>query len=334
MEYKADEQRYQEMLYVPCGRSSLRLPRISLGLWHNFGAADDAEKAEAIILKAFDKGVTHFDLANNYGPPPGTAEETFGRVMQQQLKSYRDEILVSTKAGHAMWPGPYGDECSRKSLMASLDQSLRRMRLDYVDIFYSHRYDGVTPLDETVQALIDIVRKGKALYAGLSKYPPELAQKAYDKMAAQGVPCLIHQDRYSMLARKVEKGTLETAHRNGVGFIAFSPLAQGLLTDKYLQDIPEGSRATKSVFLKPEVITPDLRKLLNRLNTLALRRGESLAQLALTWLFGRPELTSVIVGAGSVKQLEHNLSALAFPLLTEEEEREIHTYIDAVQLYA
>jgi len=310
MVYQPDSNRYTTMSYSLCGHSGLVLPGISLGLWHNFGADDNAETAEAILLKAFDKGVTCFDLANNYGPPPGSAETTLGRVLLNQLGAWRDEIIITTKAGHRMWEGPYGDGSSRKNLIASLDQSLKRLRLDYVDIFYSHRYDGVTPLEETLQTLVDVVKAGKALYVGLSKYPPELAEKAYAYLAERNTPCLLHQDRYNLLSRGVEKGVLEAAHRNGVGFTAFSPLAQGLLTNRYLEGVPADSRAARNQFLKVEQLTPALLSALRQLNDIARQRGESLAQMALSWVLHDKRVTSVIIGASSVNQLLDNLGAL------------------------
>jgi L-glyceraldehyde 3-phosphate reductase len=273
MAYKPNEARYTNgMNYSFCGKSGLKLPSISLGLWHNFGHVDDYEKSKDVIHCAFDRGITHFDLANNYGPPPGSAEENFGNIYKESLLAHRDEILVSTKAGHLMWEGPYGDGSSRKNLISSLNQSLKRLQMDYVDIFYSHRYDGVTPIEETMQTLVDIVKSGKALYVGLSKYPPHLAEKAYQLLEEQGVHCLIHQDRYSMLSREVENGTLETAHRNGVGFSAFSPLAQGLLTDRYLNGIPADSRVARNGFLKKEQVTPEVVELVQQLNAIALDR--------------------------------------------------------------
>lgn len=310
MAFQADPNRYATMSYSPCGQSGITLPRISLGLWHNFGTEDNPATAEAILLKAFDKGVTCFDLANNYGPPPGSAESTLGRVLHDQLGAWRDELIITTKAGHRMWEGPYGDGSSRKNLTASMDQSLKRLRLEYVDIFYSHRYDGVTPLEETLQTLVDVVKAGKALYVGLSKYPPEMAEKAYAYLAERDTPCLIQQDRYSLLSRGVEKGVLETAHRNGVGFTAFSPLAQGLLTNRYLEGVPADSRAARNQFLKVEQLTPSLLSALRAMNDIARQRGETLAQMALSWVLHDKRVTSVIIGASSVNQLLDNLGAL------------------------
>ena len=315
MAYIPDINRYNAgMKYSYCGKSGLLLPKVSLGLWHNFGHTDDFENSKSIVEYAFDQGITHFDLANNYGPPPGSAEENFGKIFRHSLSAHRDEIIVSTKAGHLMWDGPYGDGSSRKNLISSLHQSLKRMDLEYVDIFYSHRYDGVTPIEETMQALIDIVKSGKALYAGISKYPPELAEKCYRMLESQGVRCLIYQDRYSMLARDVENGALETADRNGIGFCAFSPLAQGLLTDRYLDGIPSDSRVAKNGFLKKEQVTPERIAIIRELNELALERRETLAQMALSWLLNDTRVTTVLVGASSVDQLKNNLQALQAPV--------------------
>lgn len=319
MAYIPSNNRYNTgMKYSICGKSGLLLPKVSLGLWHNFGHTDRFENSKAILEFAFDQGITHFDLANNYGPPPGSAEENFGKIFHQSLSAHRDEIIVSTKAGHLMWDGPYGDGSSRKNLVASLNQSLKRMGLEYVDLFYSHRYDGITPIEETIQALVDIVKSGKALYAGISKYPPELAAKCYRMLEEQGVRCLIYQDRYSMLARDVENGALETADRNGVGFCAFSPLAQGLLTDRYLGGIPSDSRVAKNGFLKKEQVTPERVSIIRELNTLAVERGETLAQMALSWLMNDARVTTVLVGASSVEQLKDNLQALNAPIFEAE----------------
>jgi len=329
MAYTPDSTRYSNgMKYSFCGKSGLQLPQISLGLWHNFGHVDDFEKSKDVIHCAFDKGITHFDLANNYAPPAGSAEENFGKIFKNSLSAYRDEIIISTKAGHLMWDGPYGDGSSRKNLISSLNQSLKRLQLDYVDIFYSHRYDGVTPIEETMQALIDIVKSGKALYIGISKYPPHLAEKAYKILEAQGVHCLIHQDRYNMFSREVENGTLEAAHRNGVGFSAFSPLAQGMLTDRYLNGIPVDSRVARNGFLKKEQITTEVVEIIQLLNKIALDRGESLAQMALSWILSDKRVTSVIVGASSVKQLMNNLGTLDSPTLSEEDLKSIRTIIE------
>lgn len=312
MDYTPSEARYSGgMPYTYCGRSGLMLPRISLGLWHNFGDVDDFGMATDMIRYAFDRGITHFDLANNYGPPPGTAEINFGKIFRANFTAHRDEMIIATKAGHEMWPGPYGDGSSRKNLMASIDQSLRRTGLDYFDIFYSHRYDGVTPVEETMQTLADIVRRGKALYVGLSKYPPDEAREAFRILSDNGVRCLIFQDRYSLFTRQAEQEILQLARENGSGFIAFSPLAQGLLTDKYLNGIPENSRAARSSgFLKREQVTEEKVALARSLNEIAARRGQSLAQMALAWVLNNELVTSVIVGSGSVAQLSDNLRSL------------------------
>ena len=308
--YKLTEPRYEAMNYRRCGRSGLLLPEISLGFWHNFGEAADPDRCRAIVETAFDNGITYFDLANNYGPPYGSAETTFGQIYARSLRAHRDEILVATKAGHDMWPGPYGEWGSRKNLMASLDQSLRRLQLDYVDIFYSHRPDPLTPLEETMQALVDIVRSGKALYVGISKYPPEMAARAYAYLREAHVPCLVYQGRYNMLERTPEEEILPQAAAEGVGYVAFSPLAQGLLTDRYLNGIPEDSRMRHSQFLKESVLTPELLAQLRAWNEEARAEGLTLAQYALRWILRRPEVTSVIVGASSVEQLKNNLAAL------------------------
>ncbi len=309
--YRLTEPRYEAMKYRRCGRSGLLLPEISLGFWHNFGEAADPERCRFIVETAFDNGITCFDLANNYGPPYGSAEEMFGRIYKASLESHRDEIIVTTKAGHDMWPGPYGEWGSRKNLMASLDQSLKRMRLDYVDIFYSHRPDPLTPLEETMQALVDIVRQGKALYVGISKYPPEMAARAYAYLREAHVPCLVYQGRYNMLERVHEEEILPQAAAAGVGYVAFSPLAQGLLTDRYLNGIPEDSRMRHSQFLKESVLTPELLTQLRAWNEEAKAEGYSLAQYALRWILRRPEVTSVIIGASSVEQLKNNLQAVS-----------------------
>ena len=308
--YCLSEPRYEAMNYRRCGRSGLLLPEISLGFWHNFGEAADPQRCRAIVETAFDNGITYFDLANNYGPPAGSAEEMFGRIFDRSLRAHRDEIIVATKAGHDMWPGPYGEWSSRKSLVASLDQSLRRLRLDYVDIFYSHRPDPDTPLEETMQALVDIVRSGKALYAGISKYPPEMAARAYAYLRDAHVPCLVYQGRYNMLDREPEAEILSQAAAKGVGYVAFSPLAQGLLTDRYLNGIPDDSRMRHSQFLRESDLTPELLAQLRAWNEEARAEGLSLAQYALRWILRRPEVTSVIVGASSVAQLQDSLKAL------------------------
>ena len=310
--YNASESRYDgTMTYERCGRSGLLLPRISLGLWQNFGDVNPLATSRDMLHFAFDHGITCFDLANNYGPSYGSAEETFGLIMKKSFAPYRDEMVITTKAGHDMWPGPYGDRGSRKYLMASLDQSLRRMNLDYVDIFYSHRFDPETPMEETLQALVDIVRRGKALYVGISKWPFEAAQFAYDYLKAHDTPCLIYQGRYNMLDRKVEEsGILGQAADNGVGFTAFSPLEQGILTARYLNGIPEGSRATKSRFLTADRITPELVSRIRQLNEIAAQRGQSLAQMALSWLLKDSRVTSVIIGSSSVGQISDSLGCL------------------------
>lgn len=319
MNYQPHPDRYERMKYARCGQSGLLLPRLSLGLWHNFGDVDDFDVATDMILCAFDNGITHFDLANNYGPSPGSAEVNFGRIFREHLSAHRDEIIVSSKAGHLMWPGPYGDGSSRKNLMASLDQSLKRTGLEYFDIFYSHRYDGFTPVEETAQALIDMVRAGKALYVGISKYPPKQAKQMYDLLRAAGVPCLISQYRYSMFERTPEQESIALAAQEGSGFIAFSPLAQGLLTNKYLNGIPEHSRATRGVFLKAEQITPEKLAVISQLNDMAIRRGQTLAQMALAWVLRDERVTSVIIGASSVRQLNDNLQTINRMDFTPEE---------------
>lgn len=323
MPYLADLNRYNQMPYYNCGKWGLKLPAISLGLWHNFGTVDLFKNGRAICCRAFDLGITHFDLANNYGPPPGSAEENFGRIMQSDLAPYRDELIISTKAGYLMWPGPYGEWGSRKSLLSSLDQSLKRMKLDYVDIFYSHRPDPNTPLEETMMALDHAVRQGKALYAGISNYPADMALKASRILKELGTPCLIHQPKYSMFECWVEDGLLDVLGNEGIGCIPFSPLAQGLLTDKYLNGIPEGSRAAKSWgFLQPEQVEPALGKV-RKLNEIAQLRGQSLAQMALVWLLRDSRITSVLIGASSVKQLEENVAALTNMQFTPKELKQI-----------
>ncbi len=319
MEYIAATGRYDEMPYRRCGRSGLKLPLISLGLWHNFGHADKQEEIRRMLLAAFDAGITHFDLANNYGPPPGSAEENFGRILKRDLARYRDELILSTKAGYLMWPGPYGDFGSRKYLLSSLDQSLRRIGIEYVDIFYHHRPDMETPLEETMTALDQAVRSGKALYAGISNYPPDRTKKSAEILRALGTPCLIHQPRYSMLNRGPEEGLLEVLVEEGLGCIPFSPLAQGLLTDRYLKGIPPGSRAAKDHFLKKRSLTPDLLKKIRDLNTLAAERNQSLAQMSLAWLLNKPAVTSVLIGASSVTQLRNNLGSLSNLEFSEQE---------------
>lgn len=311
--------RYDSMEYRRCGTSGVLLPEISLGFWHNFGEHHDETRGLEIVHYAFDHGVCHFDLANNYGPPAGAAEERFGRYMKRSMYTHRDEMFIATKAGHPMWPGPYGDWGSRKSLVASLDQSLRRMNLEYVDVYYSHRYDPNTPLEETMQALVDIVRSGKALYVGLSKYPEEAARKAYAYLEENHVHCILYQGRYNMLTRQPEEVIIPQAHKNGTGFIAFSPLAQGLLTDRYLQGVPDGSRMSTSQFLRPEALTDELVIKLRALNEVASLRGQSLAEMALAWLLRDERVTSVIIGASSVEQLAKNLRARESQTFTSEE---------------
>jgi L-glyceraldehyde 3-phosphate reductase len=311
MKYNPSENRYDSMKYNRSGRSGIMLPTISLGLWHNFGYVDNYETCRQIVFKAFDMGVTHFDLANNYGPPPGSAETNFGRIFYEDLREYRDEIIISTKAGYYMWKGPYGEWGSKKYLISSLDQSLKRMGLEYVDIFYSHRPDPNTPLEETMAALDLAVRQGKALYAGISNYTAKLAQEAFDILKSLGTPCLIHQPKYSMFERWVEDGLLDALDQNGVGCIAFSPLAQGLLTNKYLKGIPENSRASKPHgFLKPQQITIEKIAQISKLNDIAVKRGQSLAQMALAWILKDSRITSVLIGASSVPQLVENIECL------------------------
>jgi L-glyceraldehyde 3-phosphate reductase len=329
MKYVPADTRYDHpAFYRKCGRWSLNLPMVSLGLWHNFGGVDDLETGRDMVQRAFDLGITHFDLANNYGPPPGSAEENFGRILKQDLQGYRDELIISTKAGYLMWPGPYGEWGSRKYLLASLDQSLRRLGLEYVDIFYSHRPDPNTPLEETMGALAHAVRSGKALYTGLSNYKADETQRAARMLREMGAPCLIHQPRYSMFDRWVEGGLLDTLAEEGVGCIAFSPLAQGLLTEKYLRGIPEGSRASKPHgFLRPAHVTPDKLAQVSRLNALAGARGQSLAQLALAWVLRQPQMTSVLVGASSVAQIEENVKTLEHPSISDGELKAIEAIL-------
>jgi L-glyceraldehyde 3-phosphate reductase len=324
--YTAAEARYEEMQYRRCGRSGLKLPAITLGLWHNFGGDRPLETSRAILRRAFDLGVTHFDLANNYGPPYGSAEETFGRIMRDDLRPYRDELVISTKAGYDMWPGPYGEWGSRKYLLSSLDQSLARMGLEYVDIFYSHRFDPETPLEETMGALDSAVRAGKALYAGISSYSPEKTREAYEILEALGTPLLIHQPSYSLLNRWIEPELLDTLGELGVGCIGFSPLAQGLLTDKYLHGIPEGSRAASNTSLSPDALTDEVLGKVRGLNQVAQRRGQSLAQLALAWTLRDGRMTSTLIGASSVAQLEDSLGALRNLELSAGELEEIDSY--------
>lgn len=319
--YSADEGRYSSgMQYRRSGRSGIMLPEISLGLWQNFGDTSPLSRSRDMILHAFDKGICHFDLANNYGPSYGSAEATFGQIMQADLRPYRDELFISTKAGYDMWPGPYGDKGSRKYLISSLDQSLKRMHLDYVDIFYSHRYDPDTPLEETMQALVDIVRSGKALYAGISNYPYDAAAFAYSYLREHNVPCLLHQLKYNILHRNPEdEGLIRQAAKNGSGLIVFSPLAQGLLTDRYLNGIPAGSRASRDFSLKKDSLTPELLEKLEKLNHIAGERGQTLAQMALAWVLRDSMVTSVIVGASSIEQLDNNLLSIRNTRFSDEE---------------
>jgi L-glyceraldehyde 3-phosphate reductase len=322
--FVASENRYASMKYNRLGRSGLKLPAISLGWWYNFGGLDLLENGRAIARRAFDLGVTHFDLANNYGPPPGSAEETFGRLLKEDFAPYRDELIISTKAGYDMWPGPYGEWGSRKYMLASLDQSLKRMGLEYVDIFYSHRPDPETPLEETMSALDAAVRQGKALYVGISNYPPEQTRQAAKILRQLGTPCLIHQPRYSMLDRWVEDGLLDALEQEGIGCIVFSPLAQGQLTDRYLDGIPAGARATKTerVWLTPDTVEKNLPKV-KKLNEIAGQRGQKLSQMALAWVLRKPHVTSALIGASSVQQLEDNLAALNNLSFTDDELKEI-----------
>jgi L-glyceraldehyde 3-phosphate reductase len=309
--YLASEQRYDTMQYRRSGRSGVRLPAISLGLWHNFGGADRFENSRAMVRRAFDLGITHFDLANNYGPPYGSAEMTFGQILRLDFASYRDEMIISSKAGYDMWPGPYGNWGSRKYLLASLDQSLKRMGLEYVDIFYSHRPDPETPVEETMGALAQAVRSGKALYAGISNYNATQAAAAIKILRELGTPCLIHQPKYSMFVRTPEQGLLDVLGKEGVGAIAFTPLAQGMLTDRYLHGIPADSRASKAVFLKESDISEDRLAQIRALNELAAQRGQSLSQMALAWVLRDARVTSALIGASRVEQIEQNVAALA-----------------------
>lgn len=318
--YTAAENRYASMSYRRCGRTGLKLPVVSLGLWHNFGGDRPYEAGRALLRTAFDLGITHFDLANNYGPPPGSAEETFGRALRDDLRPYRDELVISTKAGYHMWAGPYGEWGSRKYLLSSLDQSLRRMGLDHVDIFYSHRFDPETPLEETMGALDAAVRQGKAIYAGISSYDPEKTRAAAAILRSLGTPCLIHQPSYSMLNRWIENGLLDAVGETGMGTIAFCPLAQGLLTSRYLSDIPSDSRAGRgNPFLSKEKITPTLRLQLAALNEVAQARGQTLAQLALTWVLRDPRMTSALIGASRPEQLVENAAVAGAAPLTADE---------------
>lgn len=315
-----DELRYEHMKYNRCGKSGLLLPKISLGLWHNFAGVDIYENSKEMILRAFELGITHFDLANNYGPPPGSAEETFGKILHQELSAYRDQMVITSKAGYLMWPGPYGEWGSRKYLISSCDQSLKRMGIDYVDIFYSHRPDPDTPLEETMMALDQIVRSGKALYAGISNYDAEQSQKAFDILKSLGTPCVVHQPSYSMFNRWVEDGLLDVLENNGVGAAVFSPLFQGLLTNKYLKGIPEGSRAAKSHgFLQSSQITSEKIDKVIALNKIAEDRGQKMSQLALSWVLRDPRVTSVIIGASKVSQIEEAVEIVDHPELSQDE---------------
>jgi L-glyceraldehyde 3-phosphate reductase len=324
MPHTPESDRYQKLSYARCGRSGLLLPPVALGLWHNFGGVDPPDAARDMILGAFDRGITHFDLANNYGPPPGSAEETLGRVLKSDLASYRDELVISTKAGYLMWPGPYGEWGSRKYLLASLDQSLKRMGLEYVDIFYSHRPDPETPLEETMRALSDAVRAGKALYVGISSYNVEQTREAVRLLRENGTPCVVHQPVYSMFRRWIEAELLSLLEAEGIGCAVFSPLAQGLLTNRYLKGIPPGSRASKPHgFLKKEQITAEVLDKIKRLADIAARRNQSLAQMALAWVLRHTAVTSAIVGASSISQLEELLGALTQKNFDEAELRTI-----------
>ena len=330
MLYLASDSRYDSMPYIRSGSSGLKLPQISLGWWYNFGGRDVLENGRAIARRAFDLGVTHFDLANNYGPPPGSAEENFGTLFKQDFHPYRDELIISTKAGYDMWPGPYGEWGSRKYLLASLDQSLKRMGLEYVDIFYSHRFDPDTPLEETMGALDSAVRQGKALYVGISSYNPDQTRRAAQILRQLGTPCLIHQPSYNMFDRWIEGGLLDVLLDEGIGCIVFSPLAQGQLTDRYLKGIPSGARASKTerVWLTPNDVEANLPKV-KKLNELAQERGQSLAQMAIAWVLRKPGITSALIGASSVKQLEDNLASLNNLKFSDEELDRIESILKA-----
>lgn len=327
MNYMASLARYDSMLYNRVGRSGLRLPAISLGLWQNFGSVNAFDDSRSILLRAFDLGVTHFDAANNYGPVPGSAEETLGKVLRDDLSSHRDELILSTKAGYTMWPGPYGDGGSRKYMLASLDQSLRRLGVDYVDIFYSHRPDPDTPLEETMGALASAVQAGKALYVGLSNYSAEQTRQAVHILRQMGVPCLIHQPRYNMFDRWIEEDLQDVLEEEGVGSIAFSPLAQGLLTDRYLHGIPADSRAARDAWIREHGLSPERLETIRKLNDLAVGRGQTLAQMAIAWVLRGGRVTSALIGASSVAQLESNLDALANLSFSQEELAAIDTLL-------
>jgi L-glyceraldehyde 3-phosphate reductase len=328
MTYQPSSDRYQTMEYRRCGNSGLKLPAFSLGLWHNFGNVNNFENSRNLIRTAFDNGITHFDLANNYGPPPGSAEENFGRILKKDFGEYRDEMIISSKAGYGMWEGPYGDWGSKKYLVSSLDQSLKRMKLDYVDIFYHHRPDPETPLEETMAALDLIVRQGKALYAGISNYNAAEAEKAIAILKQLGTPCLIHQPKYSMFVRDPENGLLEVLEKEGVGCIPFSPLAQGLLSDKYLNGIPEDSRvATSGIFLNENHITPEKIATISKLNDVAKQRGQKLAHMALAWLLRDTRVTSVLIGSSKPEQIIDSIQALKNTYFTDEELTAINTIL-------
>ncbi|BBR59846.1 MULTISPECIES: L-glyceraldehyde 3-phosphate reductase [Enterobacteriaceae] len=332
MVYQANPARYETMTFQRCGNSGLKLPAVSLGLWHNFGDETRVENSRQLLRHAFDLGITHFDLANNYGPPPGSAESNFGRILREDFLPYRDELIISSKAGYTMWEGPYGDWGSRKYLISSLDQSLKRMGLEYVDIFYHHRPDPETPLVETMRALDHLVRQGKALYVGLSNYPAELARQAIAILNDLGTPCLIHQPKYSMLERAAENGLLTVLEQEGVGCIAFSPLAGGQLTDRYLHGIPADSRAASgSVFLKPEQLTDSKLDAVRRLNALAEKRGQKLSQMALAWVLRQQAVTSVLIGASKVAQLEDAVNMLANRHFSAEECAEIDAILHSIK---
>jgi len=329
MVYQADARRYETMTYHRTGRSGLKLPAISLGLWHNFGDSTRVDNSRELLRHAFDNGITHFDLANNYGPPPGSAEENFGRILREDFRGYRDELVLSSKAGYTMWEGPYGDWGSRKYLISSLDQSLQRMGVEYVDIFYHHRPDAETPLEETMTALDHLVRQGKALYVGLSNYPADLAAQAIALLKELGTPCLIHQPKYSMFERAPENGLLDVLADQGVGSIAFSPLAGGMLTDRYLNGIPEDSRAASgSRFLSGDQLTPEKMEKVQRLNALALRRGQKLSQMALAWVLRGDRVTSVLIGASKTSQIDDAVQMLSNRDFTADELAEIEAILD------
>jgi L-glyceraldehyde 3-phosphate reductase len=328
MIYNPDDTRYDSMTYNRCGKWGLKLPAVSLGLWHNFGGVDVFENGRAMLRRAFDLGITHFDLANNYGPPPGSAEENFGKILKQDFGNYRDELIISSKAGYLMWPGPYGEWGSRKYVLSSLDQSLKRMGLDYVDIFYSHRPDPDTPLEETMMALDQAVRSGKALYAGISNYTADMTREASGILKELGTPCLIHQPRYSMFERWIEDELIDVLEEEGIGCIPFSPLAQGLLSNKYLKGIPEGSRATREVFLNKVQVNAVHEKVV-ALNEIALQRGQSLAQMALAWVLKDKRITSVLIGASTVQQIDDNVEMLRNKKFSDDELLAIENILNA-----